>query len=292
MSDSAPNPTPVLGSPRKPLDNPHPHKPFPPQDHELGAELRGLLPDLAPKPGQRLLDALAEQSRDTARRLLLVSARIHGCADERRVAEYLLRHLDEVRTGRRPAAALVSAARCAAEMDERRTRSREVPVAGDVLSRRPADGHMPALDVPSPADAVVSCAAAVIPVRGLSASGWDRLRDAVVIAFEVAERHGTHDRSRPALVAMRSDARVDARLSTRLRAEYGDHAAARSMARLLVGSVDAPVSTALLWWAVRPRTERAAIPAHVRRRWARDLAAVDPARRRPARSRLKAAEGS
>jgi hypothetical protein len=118
---------------------------------------------------------------------------------------------------------------------------------------------------------------------------WDRLRDAVTVALELAAQLADHGAL--SIRAMRSDARPAARLSCRLVEEFGDRSAARSLARLLVGGDGSSVETALLWWVAYRSSGAADVPEPVRLRWLRDLLDADPSvvtrrtRRRQARER-------
>ena len=278
------NPTPVLGAPRKPLDNPVRPKPTSRADTDLANDFEALLPQLPsvldPVAGERypLLAALSrnEGPTSTTRQLLLVAAQIHDWADERRVAEYLLRHLDELRGGRRTSPMLISAARCAAEMSLRRAHSRDVLTANETLERRSAERSRPLLDEPSVGEAVVAFARRVLDEPPLPPIVWRRLDDAAVVAVELADEHTNRRNGLTSLEAMRSDARPRARLSTRLRNEFDDAVAGRSLARLLTGSPGSALDTALLWWVARAERDPASVPVPLRRRWARDLADADP----------------
>lgn len=301
MTDSAtaPNPTRLPGIPRKPLDNPRRPKPLTGPDAELARELALALHDVPARldtvAGERfpLLNALARAGvQSTARQLLLIAAQNHKWADERRTAEYLLRHRDELRTGTRSAEELLSAARCAAEMDARRTRQREIPVDLNFVG-----GHAPGIvvgrvDDPSVGEVVVGYLRAVIGQPSATAPVTGALLDAVTVAIELSERHELKRGCRPSVLAMRSDARRGSRLGTRLCDEFRDPVVAASLARLLVGPDRSPIEASLLWWVAHPDLDPDAIPPAIRERWARDLAAgADPSPRadRRRRSRLRAA---
>jgi hypothetical protein len=216
-----------------------------------------------------LLDGLRRVDAELATRLILLGAVIHRDADERRTAEYLLRHRVELGVTR-TARSLVRAARCAAEMDVRRVRVREMPTPDDALTRLPADATVPAVNTPSVGDIVLELLARIL---GMSVDevAADRIRDAVVIALELAERHALMGGVGPSLLAMRPDARRAARLVSRLRPVFGDPVIARSVARLLIGGDGTSIETAVLWWAARGEAATA-IPDGLRCRWLRDLA--------------------
>lgn len=277
------NSRPALRS--KPLDNPERVKPRSADELALAQELRAVLDDLPagwpPAADGRLplLAGLHRHSPDgarTATRLLLVAVRVHHWSDERRTAEYLLRHRDEVADGRRTVAGLLSAARCAAEMDARRVRSREVPTDPEALTRRSDATVRARADTPSVADTVVEYLQEQIGEGAASLIAWARLHDAVTVASELAEQLAAHGTT-VSIFTMRSDARRGARLSRRLAVEFGDAHAARSLARLLVGGDDAPAETALLWWVAHREVDSADIPQRLWGRWLRDLIDADPA---------------
>jgi len=171
---------------------------------------------------------------------------------------------------------LISAARCAAEMSLRRAHSRDVLTANETLERRSAERSRPLLDEPSVGEAVVAFARRVLDEPPLPPIVWRRLDDAAVVAVELADEHTNRRNGLTSLEAMRSDARPRARLSTRLRNEFDDAVAGRSLARLLTGSPGSALDTALLWWVARAERDPASVPVPLRRRWARDLADADP----------------
>src|SRR3954466_14911780 len=82
---------------------------------DIGKLLHAVPRDLQPVTAARfpLLAALASYAPRIARDLAIAAACVHQEADERRTAEYLLRHRDLLTLAGRPAGSLVSAARCA-----------------------------------------------------------------------------------------------------------------------------------------------------------------------------------
>lgn len=276
------------GVPRTPLDNPQRAKPRYASDEECAELLAAVLQDVPPylvcdrRASQPLLHALsgldAERGTDLTRELTLIAAATHRTADERRTAEYLLRNRGAVISGERPAISLLRAARYAAEMDVRRIRLREHPVADESLAHLAAETRAARVEDPSVGEMVLD---KLKLATGASPSTFrcrDYLLGAVAVALEVAERHAkTRGRTRPSLIAMRTDARVGARLVNQLRAEFGDGGVANRVARLLVGADNSPIETALLWWAARPDLSADDVPADVRARWSRDFQAVDRA---------------
>ena len=228
-----------------------------------------------------LLTALAELDLERgtghARGLILLAAVIHRSADERRTAEYLLRNRSRVTSGRQSALALLSAARCAAEMDERRVRVREVPDLLDNMTVVPVDPGELGSEWPSVGEVVIDRLDGFAGLR--PSTGWvrDRVLDAVTIAMELAERHVLNRGSQPSLIAMRANARPDSRLVTHLRREFGNEVAARRIAHLLVGSEDAPLESAFLWWCAQRGVQRSDVPDGLRERWSRDFRAADAA---------------
>src|SRR4051794_25134126 len=178
---------------RKPLDNPSRPKSMPP--HGIADQLTAvrtalpvnLVPDRrSPFP---LLDAVkaldAERGTDLARELAIIGALIHPWADERRTAEYLLRNRNRLRTSD----ALVAAARCAAEMDVRRARQREMPVPGDdACLQAHADPAGARSTDPSVAEVVIAKLRAATGLA-LADDTRQRISDGVVAAMELGERH-------------------------------------------------------------------------------------------------------
>jgi hypothetical protein len=226
---------------------------------------------------QPLLAELArldgERQTALARELVILGAVIHRAADERRTAEYLLRHRAEIASGRRSTIGLLRAARFAAEMDVRRRDRRELPVDHQTLAASLVDPSMTGVDSPSLGEFVLD------KLRGLAnyepeAIAKARIRDAVVVAVELAERHTANRGRGPSLLAMRADARKESRLVTYLRAEFGDDVAAANVARLLVGPDGSPIETALLWWTAQRDATHADVPVAVRRRWTHYLRAA------------------
>jgi hypothetical protein len=224
-----------------------------------------------------LLDALSRydaeatqanrDARQLARRLILVSALIHDYADERRTAEYLLRNRADVASGRRSPESLLSAARCAAEMDCRRlwltevaSTSTELANAREISVARIADPSVPETVV-AYLDEVVD--RVVIPSRL-----EDQIITAVTIALEVSRRHALNNGQGPSVIAMRTDARREGRLVTHLREEFGRTHVADVLSRILVGPDGSPIDTSLLWWAAQGRASASFVPRELRQRWA------------------------
>ena len=227
-----------------------------------------------------LLDALhdLDKSRGSklAHQLILISAAAHRNADERRTAEYLLRHRGEVVHDRRSARSLFTAAFVAAEMDLRRDRLREIPTAID--ERYASDGRTGQfrVDDPSVGELVID-KLQIFTGRQLVTDYRECLLNAITIALELAERHRLNGGKGPSLIAMRADARPCARLATRLRDEFANPVAARRTARLLVGSDGSPIHTALLWWCAFRDVNSTDVGADIRRRWMRDINASQAA---------------
>jgi hypothetical protein len=280
----------IPGVPSKPLENPPRSKPTYASDSENSILLEAVLRQVPAHLNTRtrsafsLLHALikldASCGKDLARQLLFIAAVTHRTADERRTAEYLLRNRHDFTTGRRSALALILAARCAAEMDVRRTQLREAPVALEAMPPWPAESADARVDDPSVGEVVLEKVQAVTGHAPSTEFARDRMLDAVAIALELAERQALNrgrGRRLPALVAMRADARRDARLVTHLRNEYGNDVAARRVAHLLVGGDGSPIETALLWWCTRYVVTAADVPPEIRSGWVRDLRAVDAA---------------
>jgi hypothetical protein len=298
---------PLPGISRKPLDNPEIPKPVLGSDHEtarsLDAVLRRLPRALRPRWSDPfpLLAALqrhdeSAQAHDAdaprlADLLLLIAAVTHYRSDERRTAEYLLRHRDDVVRDRRAAVTLLYAARCAAEMDIRKMQLVEFPDETIAGSDRRADPQLPATDDPSVAQATVTFVKRAVAPSGISPVVSERLADAVTTALELAERHTLKRGKGPAVLAMRSGSRHDARLVTHLRAAIDDDRAARSLARLLVGADGTTIQTSLLWWVAQGAGAAAAIPEPLKRQWVRDLGrAEDAARSAPVQANRSAYE--
>ena len=284
----------IQGIPTKPLDNPSRTKPASRSGFEasdLLAELLAAVPaDLEAENDSEfpLLDALAHQEaiagRDLARGLCLVGADVHSMADERRSAEYLLRNRHDVVAGRRSALSLLGAANCAAEMDVRRIRGRETLISLEELDSRPAQSELGRLADPSVGEFVVEYLYRATGARPASDLTHDRLLDAVTVAMELSERHARRGLG-PSVLGMRSDARKDARLVTRLREDFGDDIAARGLARLLIGPDGSPIETSLLYWAAIGYGRIDEVPAETTARWPRELIDADPILRRVIRSR-------
>lgn len=280
------NPIRVPGTPHKPLDNPRRPKPSFGADIELARELGTLLAampsTLDSRAGEQfpLLSALARADHDgnaQARQLLFIAARVHHWADERRTAEYLLRNRQSALDGHRDSASLISAARCAAEMDVRRVQFREAPRSPELLD---AGVAVPALraqrDDPSVGEHVVAFLQSVLGTASMSPHVQDRLLTAVTVALEVSERHALKRGELPSVIAMRSDARPEGRLSSYLCDEIGDATGARNLARLLVGGCGTSIETSLLWWAACRHHQPDAVPAYVRAGWQHALVGADP----------------
>jgi hypothetical protein len=228
-----------------------------------------------------LLDALTERDgrsgTDLARQIVFVAAAAHDTADERRTAEYLLRNRRIVADGGRSVLSLLLAARCAAEMDVRRVLLREVPTSHGALAARASDQPVTRDEDPSVGEMVLVKLCTAVGCHSVTARTADRLLDAVSITLELAERHAMNGGREPSLLGMRADARRGARLVTRLRDEFGNAAAARGVARLLVGADGTPIETALLWWSARPDLRASDVPANVRGRWIRYLRIAEAA---------------
>jgi hypothetical protein len=285
--------SPLPGLPRKPLENPQIPKPVLGSDlqtaQSLDAVLRRLPRTLEPRwsdPFPLLAalqrhDASARANDEDAPRLAdtlqLIAAVTHYRSDERRTAEYLLRHREDVVKNRRLAVTLLFAARCAAEMDNRRMQLMEFPdetIAG--ADRRP-DPELRTTDAPSVAEATVAFVQRAVEPRSVSPVVSEQLADAVTTALELAERHVRMRGKGPSVLAMRSANRHDARLVTRLRAVMNDDRAARSLARLVVGADGTAIQTSLLWWVAQGDEAADAIPEPLRLRWVRDLSRIEGA---------------
>jgi hypothetical protein len=245
------------------------------------AVLRDLVPqipvDLRAQRGATfpLLESLSRADADRGTRLtrdlLCLAAVIHRDADERRTAEYLLRHRAEVASGLRSADWLLSSARCASEMDTRRLRSHEAAVGDDALARISAEASPCRPSDPSIGETVVGYLEQSLGYTPTNDVARNRLLDAVVIAMELAERHWLKRGRGPSVLAMRTDARRDARLVTHLRDAFRDTTAARSIARVLVGGDDAPIETSLLWVVAHASVAGTSVPERTRKRWLQDL---------------------
>lgn len=249
----------------------------------LEAVLQRVPPQLAARSGDsrpQLAAVERESGREVARQLMVIGALIHADADERRTAEYLLRHRHELALGIRSARKLISAARTAAELDCRRIQLVEVPSGSrEDVGMQPRD--LPASDAPAVGESVIGYLRRAISPRPLPALIAALLADAVPISLELAERHQRNGGTGPALVAMRSDARATSRLATYLRAATGAHPSARSLARLLVGPDASPPETALLWWVAQGPDSHARRPHAITARWARDLVRIEACTAKP-----------
>lgn len=284
--------SPIALADRKSLVNPWADKPVRDRDAAIARSLQVILDQLperlAPAHGHRhpLLAALAtngatvferRRSRLTADTLQSVAALIHDDADERRVAEYLLRHREEVRNGRRSVAQLIRAARCAAEMDRRHASSREVPVG--LSTRAAADGPPDErTDCDSVADTVVAYSRAALGNFPDAVANW--IADGTVCAMALAERHRDKGGQLCAVIAMRPSARRDARLVTAVREFVPDDRVARDVSRLLLGPDDSPEDTALLWGVARGPGSLEDVPPLVRARWAVEISRLSRSARR------------
>jgi len=273
------------GIPRKPLDNPPRPKPTYASDNELANLLTGVLgalPDhLTPAPGSSfpLLRALIRwdetNRRDVARQLVFIAAVNHRTADERRTAEYLLRHRGAVATGERSSLGLLLAARCAAEMDVRRVHLSELPVPHEATGQWSLEQIPDRYSDRSVPDLVLIKLAHLTGWVPCSVVTRESLLTAVTIALELAERHAINRGSGPALLAMRSDARKPSRLAARLQLELGDPRASRAIARLLVGADHSPIEAAVLWWCAQRHAAPEDVAPDVRARWLRYLRAAE-----------------
>lgn len=284
ITESAKSPSRVPGIPRKPLDNPWRSKPSHVSDEEIAHLLEAVLRHIPVQLGSEhqrsfpllsaLLDVDAARGTDCARQLMIIAAVSHRAADERRMAEYILRNRDAADSLQRSGLSLLRAARRAAEQDVRDVFEREIAVPNEDLALQPL--KVPASRVEDPA------VGEMVLDKLRAATGHDPtkrceewVRDAVVIAFELAERHSRRRGGGPSLLAMRADARREARLVSRLRAEFESDAAAGRIARLLVGADSSPIETALLWWCAQKDFVPVGVPAPIRDRWRRDLRAAD-----------------
>jgi hypothetical protein len=271
--------------PRKPLDNPPRPKRAYASDAELAGRLAAVLarvPDeLSRVHGSTfpLLEGLIRvdglDGTDLAPQLLFVAATTHRTADERRIAEYLLRNRGRLAGGEASALGLIGAARCAAEMDVRRVQTREIPVPPIDLTVCAASRRVRS-DYPSVGEMVIH-KLRIATGGSLGLVVAERILDAVPIALELAERHGLNGGTGPSLVGMRCDARPQSRLVTHLRAAFGNAVAARNIARLLVGADGTSIDTALLWWCTRPNLTASDVPLDIRTRWTRYLRSAQAA---------------
>lgn len=240
-------------------------------------EVLGAAGTLEPHTPRRLplLDALHEldqrEGADRARRLMIIGAVIHDEADERLTAEYLLRHRHELRNGR-PVTSLISAARFAAEMEFRRSRSREMAVETLELSDVSHEAST-CSDSPAVGEIVVDFLEGATIMR-LRHDVADHVRNAVTMAMELADRHTLNGGAAPALIAMRPSARPAARLVCQLRSML-PAAGARCLSRVLVGSDGTDLATAAMWWAATSTGGHRYVPPLIRSRWTRDLQLVD-----------------
>ena len=184
-----------------------------------------------------LTDALIEldaaRGSDLARQLIFIAAAIHQTADERRTAEYLLRNRDAVVAGRRSALALLSAARCAAEMDLRRVHLREAPIPLEILATWETEQSEPRIDEPSVGEMVLDKLRAATGYEPSNPFGTNRILDAVAIALELAQRHALNGGRGPSLLAMRSDARTELGSSRTYAVRSRTTCRARSVATLV-----------------------------------------------------------
>lgn len=284
ITGSSESPSRVPGIPGKPLDNPWLSKPRVVSDEEIAALLEACLREVPAELGSEhqssvprlstLLDVDAVRGTECARKLMIIAALCHRAADERWTAEYILRNRHAAAGGQRSGLSLLRAARTAAQMDLQNGARREIAVPHEDLALLPLEVPASRLDDPSVAEMVLE--------KLRVATGHDPttrceewVRDAVVIAFELAERHSRRRGNGPSLLAMRADARKEARLVSRLRAESIPGAAAGRIARLLVGADSSPIETALLWWCAQQDFVPAGVPTSIRDRWRRDLRAAD-----------------
>lgn len=276
---------PLPGVPRKSLDNPARSKAYA-SDDECAALFDALLQTIpadleacrSPFPIlSALIDHDAAAGTDVARELVFLAAATHRTADERRTAEFLLRNRWWVESGERSALEVLLAARCSAEMDVRRVQWREPPVSYETMASWSEQPLKARHDEPSVGEMVVAKLRSAIDPVGISSGLADRLLDAVAITMELAERHALNGGTGPSILAMRADARRDARLVTHLRPAYESDTAAASVARLLVGADHTPVETSLLWWCVHPDLDVSEVPAAIRGRWSQYLRTAERA---------------
>ena len=290
ITRSSTNPVRLPGVPSKPLDNPQRSKPVAPADIENARKLDAILrcisrPTRAARKGAfpqltAQFDDDLRNGGDLGRQLLFIAATIHVAADERRTAEYLLRHRYELIASQRSALSLLLAARCAAEMDVRRVRQIEIPSALPALATIAAENPMSRSDDQSVGEVVLEFFGSAVGGFPAAPVTRTRLLDAVAVALELSHRHTLNGGAKPSFVAMRSDARKGSRLVTSLQAEFGNPTVARGLARLLVGSDRSPFEASLLWWTAEHCSTPDAVPAPIKARWIRDLSIADRAIRR------------
>lgn len=242
------------------------------------AELLGALPErleARSEPFPLLAAVRRSEGVAIARRMMMIAAQVHPDADERWTAEYLLRHRhDPLAT--RGTTLLISRARFAADREVRRRCARVTPIGRYPLEEAYRDAVPGRVQDPSVGEVVLAYFERVTGHRPASELARSRLLDAVAVAVELGEELAASRLTKSSLLAMRTDARPRSRLSVRLRAEFDDDVAARSLARLLIGASGTPITTALLWWAAQPHLDPATIPSPSLTRWTRDLADADP----------------
>jgi hypothetical protein len=129
-------------------------------------------------------------------------------------------------------------------------------------------------DCPSVGDAVVDYLAEALGVEVEPALA-EALRTAVLVALEVADRYRRRGGRGLSTVAMRSDARVEARLVTHLRRDPVTARCALGLCRLLIGSDRTPPESGLLWWVARGRSSISELDDEWRRRWRFDVRQID-----------------
>ena len=284
ITESTESPSRVPGIPGKPLDNPWRTKPRPASDAEIALLLESVLREVPTQLGgehhssvprlSTLLDVDARRGTECARQLMIIAALCHRAADERRTAEYFLRNRHAVAGGQRSGLSLLRAARLAAQMDLQNGAEQEISVPHETLALWPLDAPASRVGDPSVGEMVLEKLRAVTGIDPSSrCEEW--VRDAVVIAFELAQRHARRRGNGPSLLAMRADARKEARLVTRLRAESIPGAAAGRIARLLVGAESSPIESALLLWCAQHDFVPDGVPASIRDRWRRDIRGAD-----------------
>lgn len=220
-----------------------------------------------------LLAALQRHDRttagDCARRLMIAAAMVHTEADERWVAEYLLRHRFEL-TSRRTPAQLVRAAHCAAEMEQRRLARRQTSQPVETVPT-PDVQHHEHDDGASISDRMAEFASGVLGAVDIVTES--RLREAAAIFMEVAERHVLQGGTGPAVLAMRSGARREARLVTHLRRAWPDEPlVAALVARFIAGGDGASITCAAAYWLVARNDQEPS--AALVEQWRKALASV------------------